>query len=206
MYRRYLILRGDIVDCNEEDGQKTARYSENKPQGKTMKTLVTWSSKTGNTKSVGEAIGAVCPPETTLCPIEEAPAGGGEYDFLIIGYWVDKGVPDAKCKEYLKKIRGKKIAFFGTLGAYPDSDHARECMRKAEDMARDNEVCGHFLCQGKIDPELLEMMAKMPNNPHPMTKERKARIEEAKKHPNEDDFNAARQYFESVFDKMKHQG
>ncbi|PID75678.1 MAG: flavodoxin [Deltaproteobacteria bacterium] len=168
-----------------------------------MKVLVTWSSKTGNTKSVGEAIGRVCPPGTKICPIEEAPAEGGDFDFLAIGYWVDKGVPDKKCRDYLKSITGKKIAFFGTLGAYPDSDHAKECMRKAEDLALENEVCGHFICQGRVDPKLLEMMAKMPNNPHPMTEERKARIEEAKKHPNEEDFKNAQQCFQEIFSKIE---
>ncbi len=168
-----------------------------------MKVLVTWSSKTGNTQSVGEAIGAVCPPETHLCPIEEAPAGGGDYDFIALGYWVDKGMPDKKCRDYLEGLTGKKVAFFGTLGAYPDSDHAKESMQKAEDLAKDNEVCGHFICQGKVDPKLLEMMAKMPNNPHPMTEERKARIEEAKKHPNEDDFQNARDCFKKIFAKLE---
>lgn len=106
-------------------------------------------------------------------------------------------------QNYLKEIKGKKLAFFGTLGAYPDSEHAKECMRKAEDMALGNEVCGHFICQGRIDPKLLEMMAKMPNNPHPMTEERRARIEEAKKHPNEDDFHAARQCFQDIFQRLE---
>ncbi|PIE64201.1 MAG: flavodoxin [Desulfobacterales bacterium] len=168
-----------------------------------MKVLVTWSSKTGNTKAVGEAIGEACPSGTVLCPVEEAPQGGGDYDLLIIGYWVDKGVPDAKCKKFLKDIKGKKIAFFGTLGAYPDSDHAKECMQKAEELVTDNEICGHFICQGKVDPALLEKMAKMPNNPHPMTPERKARLEEAKKHPNEEDFENARRYFRDIFSQLE---
>ncbi len=168
-----------------------------------MKVLVTWSSKTGNTRAVGKAIGEVCPPGTSLCPIEEAPEGGGEYDLLIIGYWVDKGSPDKKCRDYLKTLTGKKIAFFGTLGAYPDSDHAKECMQKAEELAQENEVCGHFICQGKVDPKVLEMMAKMTKNPHPMTPERQARIEEAKKHPNEQDFANARQMFRNILLKVE---
>ncbi len=168
-----------------------------------MKTLVTWSSKTGNTKSVGEAIGNICPAGTTICPIKEAPAAGGDFDLLIIGYWVDKGLPNQECKKYIEEVKGKKIIFFGTLGAYPDSDHARECMGKAEEIAADNEILGHFICQGRVDPDLLEKMAKMPNNPHPMTEERKARIEEAKKHPNEEDFKAAQSYVEDILNKLK---
>ncbi len=168
-----------------------------------MKVLVTWSSKTGNTKAVGEAISEVCPSDTTSCPIEEAPEGGADFDLLIVGYWVDKGQPDGKCRKFIKTLNGKKVAFFGTLGAYPDSEHARESMQKAEDLAEGNEVCGHFICQGKVDPKLLEMMAKMPGNPHPMTPEREARIEEAKKHPNEEDFENARKCFRDVLAKLE---
>ncbi len=167
-----------------------------------MKVLVTWSSKTGNTASVGKAISEICPPDTTSCPIEEAPKGGGDFDLILIGYWVDKGEPDKRCKEYIKTIEGKKVGFFGTLGAYPDSEHAKESMAKAEALATANEVCGHFICQGKVDPKLLEMMAKMPNNPHAMTPERKARIEEAKKHPNEEDFINAQKCFKEMFDRL----
>ncbi len=163
-----------------------------------MKVLVTWSSKTGNTKSVGESLAAVCPADTTLCPIAEAPAGGGDYDLVVLGYWVDKGMPNKECRDYLKGISGKKIAFFGTLGAYPDSQHAKDCMAKAAELAESNEVCGSFICQGKVDPVLLEKMAKMPDNRHPMTEERKARIEEAKKHPNEQDFDNARAWLQQV--------
>ncbi len=168
-----------------------------------MKVLLTWSSKTGNTKSVGEAMASVCPPDTMVCPIEEAPAGGGDCDLLVLGYWVDKGIPNKKSRDFLKGVSNKKIAFFGTLGAYPDSEHGRDCMAKAAELAGDNEVCGSFICQGKVDPVLLEKMAKMPGNPHEMTEERKARIEEAKKHPNEDDFNNARSWLQEVLAKLE---
>ncbi len=172
-----------------------------------MKVLLTWSSKTGNTRAVGEAMAEVCPAGTMVCPIEEAPAGGGDYDLVILGYWVDKGMPNKRCRDFIKAITKKKIAFFGTLGAYPDSDHGRDCMARAEELVKDNdiEVCGHFICQGKVDPALLEMMAKMPNNPHAMTEERKARIEEAKKHPNEDDFNNARSWLRQIFSELEGQ-
>ncbi len=168
-----------------------------------MKVLVTWSSKTGNTRAVGESLAEVCPAETTLCPIAEAPAGGGDYDLVVLGYWVDKGMPNKECRDYLKGLSGKRIAFFGTLGAYPDSQHARDCMAKAAELAAANEICGSFICQGKVDPALLEKMAKMPNNPHVMTEERKARIEEAKKHPNEEDFANARSWLQQVFSELE---
>ena len=165
-----------------------------------MKSLIVYSSRTGNTRAVAEAVHSVFPEPCRITPVEEAPDPGA-YDFIAVGYWVDKGMPDKKARAYMKTIKGKKVGLFGTLGAYPDSEHADDCRAKAMALMAGNGVLGQFLCQGKIDPNVLEMMAKMASDHHPMTEERKARIEEAKKHPNEADFSAARQMFKEIFEK-----
>ena len=85
---------------------------------------------------------------------------------------MDKGKPDAKAKDYMKRAQGRKVGLFGTLGAWPDSDHARECLDKARELMAGNEVLGTFICQGRIDPAVLEMMRKMASDVHPMTPER----------------------------------
>ena len=53
-----------------------------------MKTLIVYSSLTGNTKKVAEAIAAVL-PGCDLLPVEEAPASVEGYDLVALGYWVD---------------------------------------------------------------------------------------------------------------------
>ena len=68
--------------------------------------------------------------------------------------------------------------------------------------ARGNSVLGSWLCMGKIDPKVLEIMAKMAQNVHPMTPERKARIEEASKHPNAEDCKAAQEFIRGVLDSL----
>ena len=166
-----------------------------------MKSLIVYSSRTGNTQSVAEAIAGVIPDPCTISSVEEAP-DVSEYDFLAIGYWVDKGMPDQKAKKFMEGVKGKKVGLFGTLGAYPDSDHANDCRKKAEELMEGNEILGHFLCQGRIDPKVLEMMAKMASDQHPMTEERKARIEEAKKHPNQKDFEEARALFSAIIQEI----
>ena len=107
----------------------------------------------------------------------------GNYDLICLGYWVDRGMPDAKAKAYLEAMSGVCAALFGTLGAWPDSEHARECVRKSEALlrepARGNTVMGSFICQGKVDPHVIAMMSKTAASAHPMTPERKARLEEA---------------------------
>ncbi len=161
-----------------------------------MKVLVVYSSKTGNTKKVAEAIaGAV--QGSTILPVEAGPSAEG-FDLVAVGYWVDKGMPDAKCRTWLEKVRGCRIALFGTLGAWPDSEHAKECMRRAAEYVtspeRGNSLCGSWICQGRIDPYVIEIMQKMAPDVHPMTPERKARIDEAAKHPDDKDLASAKNF------------
>ena len=166
-----------------------------------MKTLVVYSSLTGNTKKVAQAVAEVM-PECTVVSVEEAPASPEGYDLVAVGYWVDKGMPDGRIRAWLEGVKNTRLVFFGTLGAWPDSDHARECMARGEGMAmepsRGNTVLGSWLCQGRIDPKVLEAMARMASNVHPMTPERRARIEEAAKHPDEEDCRRAQVFIRQM--------
>ncbi len=166
-----------------------------------MKSLIVYSSRTGNTRSIAEAIHDAL-PDSDLVPLEQAPAPEtlpGNYDLICLGYWVDRGMPDAKAKAYLEAMSGVCAALFGTLGAWPDSEHARECVRKSEALlrepARGNTVMGSFICQGKVDPHVIAMMSKTAASAHPMTPERKARLEEAAKHPDDADRAGAKECF-----------
>jgi len=161
-----------------------------------MKSLIVYSSRTGNTEKVAQAIAKVC-PNPDVFSVDDAPPHEN-YDFIAIGYWVDKGMPDAKCAAYMKSIKGKNIGLFGTLGAYPDSDHAKSCMEKAAALLEGNKIINQFICQGRVDPKILAHMEKVASTNHPMTKERQARIEEAKKHPNQDDFEKAQRVFSAI--------
>lgn len=169
-------------------------------QGKPlMKTLVVYSSRTGNTKMIAEAVAEAVAP-CDLFPVQEAPDASA-YDFVAVGYWVDKGMPDASCARYMATVKGRKVALFGTLGVDPAHDHAKGCARKGEEMMREggNTVYGTVLSQGKIDPSVIEAMRKMAQSVHPMTPERVARIEAAKSHPDEEDCRRAKEAFKTFF-------
>ncbi|MCR5219901.1 MAG: flavodoxin family protein [bacterium] len=170
-----------------------------------MKLLVVYSSMTGNTRKVAEAIaGAV--PGSVLLPVEAEPSPDG-FDLVAAGYWVDKGMPDAKSRAWLEKAKGCRMALFGTLGAWPDSEHAKACMRRAAELVespeRGNVVCGSWICQGRIAPRVIEAMQKMAPNVHPMTPARRARIEEAAKHPDESDLASAREFIARTIRALK---
>jgi flavodoxin len=172
---------------------------------KAPKALVVYSSRTGNTRMIAGAVHSVMPAGAGLTPVEEAPDPAG-HDLLALGFWVDKGKPDSAMAAYMGRVKGLNVGLFATLGAWPDSDHARESMQKAIEHIGGNNLLGTFTCQGKVDPDLLASMAKMPNNPHPMTEERRARLEEATKHPNEADCEAAKKVFAGIVQRLTTKG
>lgn len=167
-----------------------------------MRILTVYSSLTGNTKTIAEAIkreiDRLAPRNAEIFPVENAP-NPQKYDLIFLGFWADKGGADEKTKEYMSKIRAKKLALFFTAGVYADSLHAEHIFINARNVLdKSNELLGNFRCMGKIDPKILELSAKAHG---PMTPERAARIEEAKKHPDENDCINAQSFASGVLRK-----
>jgi flavodoxin len=171
-----------------------------------MKTVVVYSSLTGNTEKIAKAIFSVLPPGSACFSVTEA--GPPEaYDLLVLGFWVDKGQPDTLMNDYLSTIRDMKLAFFFTLGDYPDGAHASQIAANTQKELEKNgnRVLGFFPCQGKVDPAFLARMKKIlpPDHPHAMmTPERKAKLEEAAKHPNESDIVNAKIFIKNILAVM----
>lgn len=156
-----------------------------------MTSLVLYSSLTGNTKMLAEQM-ALALPNVTLLPIDEA-VPYEDYDIIALGYWVIRGLPDEKVLNYIEQLKGAKVILFGTLGAYVHSEHAQKCISQSEELVREhNEVLGSFLCMGKVASHHIA------KSKHAMTPERKARLDEAAKHPNEEDFVKARAFVAEI--------
>lgn len=169
-----------------------------------MKTIVLYSTRTGNTKKIAEAIASAVPGAPCV-NVKDAPADLGSYDLAFVGFWVDKGDADAEAKKVLQSLTNKYVGVFATLGAMPDSDHAKECLKKgAAHVPAGSEVVGSFICQGAVDPKLIEMMYKMfpAGHPHGRTPEREALHKEAAKHPDEQDCANAKAFAEDVLKKI----
>jgi len=161
-----------------------------------MKSMIVYSSVTGNTKMIAEAIYEVA-LNSEIYEIKNAPEPVG-YDLITLAYWVDKGLPDELSKAYLEKISNTNIALFCTLGSSPDSDHAARCLTRGEALAnsetKNNNVLGTYLCQGKIDPELTAKRIKIIGDKY-LTPEKEARLKEASKHPDKNDCLKAQEIF-----------
>lgn len=163
-----------------------------------MKSMVVYSSRTGNTRKVAEAVAACLPEPREIYPVDQAPPPD-DYDFLALGCWIDKGTADAQARAYFQRVRGKRVGLFLTLGAYPDSEHARQCAENVRGLLQENRVLGHFICQGAIDPELVRWMRDLPpEHPHFMDQARRERIAEAARHPDALDLVRAQEAFRAL--------
>jgi len=129
-----------------------------------MKSLVVYSSQSGNTKKLAEALFETLAGEKEIHPIDEAPAPDG-YDFIALGFWFMAGKPDPKSSKYLEKIGEKKLFLFATHGAGKGSDHAENGMNQAKNLALGATLVGRFDCQGCVNPKILEKVKAKPEPP-----------------------------------------
>ncbi|MDC7218668.1 MAG: flavodoxin family protein [Spirochaetales bacterium] len=158
-----------------------------------MKGLIIYSTLTGNTEKVARKVhSSFHNDEVELKAISDK-VNPGDYDWIISAYWVDRGTADKKTLAFWDSLSGCRVGTVGTLGAYPDSDHAKNVMERVENyLCKENIYLGSFLCQGKVDPRLTEKFKDLPaDHPHAMNEERRKRHEEAAKHPDERDWENA---------------
>lgn len=148
-----------------------------------MRTCIVYSSRTGNTRAVGEYLaGRFSLP---LFSVAEAPRS--DYDRFVLGFWTWRGGPDAAMLSFMETLHAKSVFYFGTMASLPDSPHAERCALRVERIFEHTgcRVLGHFFCQGRLDPQVLA------RSTHPRTPERMARLRRAEQHPNEQDFRLA---------------
>jgi len=167
------------------------------------KTLIVYSSRqnTQNSKKLAEAIYEAI-PGSKLASADNAP-NPDNYDFIILGFGIYYGWPDGDMRAYMRKCINKDIGLFLTLGAYPDSDHAKNCMGKAEGLLSTCSVKARFLCHGHLEDAMIERMKARPaGSPHSWDEERAKRVIDAAKHPDTSDTKKASDIFYEAWKKL----
>lgn len=124
-----------------------------------MKTLIVYSSQTGNTKKLAEAVYTAIGGEKEIYPVNEAPAPEG-FDLIVVGFWLMGGKPDPKSSEYLAKVWNVDLFLFATHGAAVDSPHTENAMTSAKTLVSAAKIVGTFNCQGEVNPDFLEKARK----------------------------------------------
>lgn len=166
-----------------------------------MKSLVVYSTRTGNTQKLARAVFEILPEPKDLFPVEKAPPPEA-YDFIAVGFWVNQGTADDKVRQYMARIKGKQVGVFGTSGAFPDSAHVKACMDSVSQLLDGNEVMGGFVCQGSIAPAVVRKMDQFAPDDEPAPN-RPDRIEEARRHPDDKDLQNVRTAFTAILKRME---
>lgn len=172
-----------------------------------MKSLILYSSLTGNTKKIACSIYEAIQGKKEIKNISELVDDSIDYenyDIVFLGYWVDKGICDKNSKQVLENIHNKKIALFGTMGASTKGSYGASIIEKIQSIIpKDNEILGSFICQGKIAEGLKvkykEMLKLSPDNEH--IRQQLNNHEEFQSHPDEQEIYEANVFAKNMMIK-----
>lgn len=127
-----------------------------------MNVSIVYSSQSGCTKKVAEALYERLDCETkSIADVKDHPSVD-EADLVVFGYRVEKGAIDEKAAEWLTGLKGKRLFLFATL-AYPlDTEQGMKTaltgVEKAQ--ASGNELVGYYFCQGRLAQPLIDFFKK----------------------------------------------
>ena len=168
------------------------------------KWCVIYSSLTGNTKRVAEAMAEEA--EADLFSVDEAPLDLSAYAVVALGYWLRRGAPDPKMLALLPRIEEIDVVLFQTHGTDPGSEHAVTAFARAgHALGAGCYILGTFACQGRLNPKIVERRKKeaaTADDPH-AGKKAQERWQRAASHPDADDLQKARDFAQTMQEKWR---
>ncbi|MDB1935120.1 flavodoxin family protein [Clostridium tertium] len=163
-----------------------------------MKIAIVYDSITGNTKKIAEELKKEI---NGLNLVYFGEPQNVEADLYIVGSWTDKGMCSKKIIEFLKQLKNKKIAYFGTAGFGGSKEYYEKLSNRVKEIIdSSNEVLGYFHCQGKMPMSIRDRYVKLITD-NPEDKNIQVSIEnfdEALLHPNYEDIINAKKWIKSI--------
>lgn len=147
-----------------------------------MSVQVIYSSLTGCTKRVADAIfNGIESKDKSIHDLKDG-APGLDGDIILLGYWGISGNPNDEMKAFMQTVKGKAVGIFCTLGYYCDSAHARQTVESGLNLVKEqNDVIGTFVCNGAVAQNLIDGQGK--GGVHTPTEQKEIRWEMTKNHP-----------------------
>ncbi|MGI6031411.1 MAG: flavodoxin family protein BilS [Eubacteriales bacterium] len=150
-----------------------------------MKYAIVYSSPTGNTRMLAEALAAALPEGDCLyvgAPDEAALAA----DQVYVGFWTDKGNCDEKSAAFLTRLTTQRVFFFGTAGFGGSAAYFEEILQRVkQQLPAGVQVVGTYMCQGKMPMAVRHRYEAMEDSPR--KQEMLDNFDRALAHPNEED-------------------
>jgi flavodoxin len=128
-----------------------------------MAVLVTYTTQTGNTKKVAEAIfDGIC-GEKEIKPLGEVTDLDG-YDLVFVGFPIVRFGAGEDVKQFLAQYTlGKRVALFVTHASPEEAPGVEQWLAPAKESARDADLVGLFHCQGALAPSVKAFMLEAPD-------------------------------------------
>lgn len=128
-----------------------------------MRVLVTYFSRTGNTKKIAEAIYDEIQTEKEIKTLDEIESLEG-YDFAFVGFPMEGYGPSEQIKEVLEKTtKGRRIALFVTHGAPEEAPNLQGWLANCRGAVAKADLVDMFDCQGRMSDAIVSYMAKSDN-------------------------------------------
>lgn len=120
-----------------------------------MKALVTYVSRTGNTKKVAEAMFDAMQCQKEIKDFENVESTDG-YDLLFVGFPIEAFGPAQPARDFMAQhVPGKKVALFTTHASPEDSEDLPPWLDGCRTAAAGAEIVGFFNCQGELAPDIM---------------------------------------------------
>lgn len=161
-----------------------------------MKGIIVYSSRTGNTKRMAQAI---YEGVRDLADFDLVDMGQDfdleAYDLALIGGYADRAYPNKNAKSLIEEA-DLPLGIFLTMGAMPDSDHGLKTAANMEQMLRDKTSLGYYACPGLVDKAMIDMLKAMPPGRMPQELvDRMVKTSEKSRQATEAELEAAGAYF-----------
>ena len=150
-----------------------------------MSYAIVYSSKTGNTKLLADALHSYL-PQADCCYFGSPNPAAMEADTLYVGFWTDKGKSDESSSDFL----------IGTAGFGGSEEYFNKILKTVQkDLHSSNTMIGSFMCQGKMPMSVRQRYENMKKQPlHlPNLDAMIENFDKALSHPDADDLERLKQ-------------
>lgn len=132
-----------------------------------MSYAIVYSSCTGNTKLLAEAVRSALPEEE--CVYFGAPDPKAlSAQRIYVGFWTDKGTCSEEMKAFLRQLTSQEVFLFGTAGFGVSPEYFEKILHNIRALLPETvRVIGTFMCQGKMPSSVREHYVKMSQSPNP---------------------------------------
>ena len=116
-----------------------------------MSTVVIYTSQSGNTAKVADAIYDAIPDKDKEITTIENWNGKTDADTWFVGFWINRGTCGLDVCDLLDRLSGKRIALFATCGMHDENGYFDSIRSSCSVWVPDDaQYLGFYLCQGKM--------------------------------------------------------